>query len=63
MTIQEFVGMLNFLSKDIYKMQLYLRSFYNIHRQQKTLNEHQKRFDEAKTLLTEVITKTIPEPD
>ena len=29
-TIQEFLGMLNFLSKYVYKMQLYLRPFYNI---------------------------------
>ena len=28
--IQEFLGMLNFLSKYVYKMQLYLRPFYNI---------------------------------
>ena len=27
--IQEFLGMLNFLSKYVYKMQLYLRPFYN----------------------------------
>ena len=33
--IQEFLGMLNFLSKYIYKMQLYLRPFCNILRQQK----------------------------
>ena len=32
--IQEFLGMLNFLSKYVYKMQLYLRPFYNILRQQ-----------------------------
>ena len=32
--IQEFLGMLNFLSKYLYKMQLYLRPFYNILRQQ-----------------------------
>ena len=31
---QEFLGMLNFLSKYVYKMQLYLRPFYNILRQQ-----------------------------
>ena len=30
MKIQEFLGMLNFLSKYVYKMQLYLRPFYNI---------------------------------
>ena len=28
--IQEFLGIINFLSKYVYKMQLYLRSFYNI---------------------------------
>ena len=27
--IQEFLGMLNFLSKYVYKMQLYLRPFYH----------------------------------
>ena len=32
--IQEFLGMLNFLSKYVCKMQLYLRPFYNILRQQ-----------------------------
>ena len=32
--IQEFLGMLNFLSKYVYKMQLLLRPFYNIFRQQ-----------------------------
>ena len=32
--IQEFFGLLNFLSKYIYKMQLYLRPFYNILRQE-----------------------------
>ena len=32
--IQEFLGMLNFLSKHVYKMQLYFRPFYNILRQQ-----------------------------
>ena len=30
---QEFLGMLNFLRKFVYKMQLYLRPFYNILRQ------------------------------
>ena len=28
--IQKFLGMLNFLSKYVYKLQLYLRPFYNI---------------------------------
>ena len=32
--IQEFLEMLNFLSKYVYKMQLYLGPFYNILRQQ-----------------------------
>ena len=32
--IQEFLGMLNFLSKYVYKMQLHVRPFYNILRQQ-----------------------------
>ena len=42
--IQEFLGMLNFLSKYVYKMQLYLRPFYNILRQQNNFEwntEHQ----------------------
>ena len=55
-----FLGMLNLLSKYIYKMQLYLRSFFIILRNQKKNNfewtlGHQKRFDEIKTLLTEQI--------
>ena len=47
--IQEFLGMLNFLSKYVYKMQLYLRPFYNILRQQNNFEwttEHQTRFEE-----------------
>ena len=32
--IQEFLGMLNFLSEYVYKMQLYLRPFYNNFKQQ-----------------------------
>ena len=54
--IQEFLGMLNFLSKYVYKMQLYLRPFYNILRQQNIfewITEHQKRFEETKKLLTD----------
>ena len=42
--IQKFPGMLNFLSKYVYKMQLYLRPFYNILRQQNNVEwtaEHQ----------------------
>ena len=47
-------------------MQLYLRLFYNIHRQQNNFQwttEHQKRFEETKTLLTEQLSNTIPDPD
>ena len=50
--IQEFFGKLNFLSKYIYKMQLYLRPFYNILRQQNNFEwttEHQKRFEQKET--------------
>ena len=45
--IQEFLGMLNFLYKYVYKMQLYLRPFFNILRQQNNFEwttEHQTRF-------------------
>ena len=45
--IQEFLGMLNFLSKYVYKMQLYLRPLF------------QTRFKEIKKLLTEQISNTI----
>ena len=58
--------MLNFLSKYVYKMQLYLRPFYNILRQQNNFEwntEHQARFEEIKKLLTEQISNTIPDPD
>ena len=64
--IQEFLGMLNFLSKHVYKMQLYLRPFYNILRQQNNFEwttEHQTRFEEFKKLLTEQISNTIPDPN
>ena len=64
--IQEFFGMLNFLSKYVYKMQLYLRPFYNIHRQQNDFEwttEHQTRFEEDKKFLTEQISNTIPDPN
>ena len=47
-------------------MQLYLRPFYNILRQQNNFEcttEHQKRFEEIKTLLTEQLSNTIPDPD
>ena len=46
--IQEFLGMLNFLSKYVYKMQFYLRPFYNILRQQNNFEwttEHQTRLE------------------
>ena len=46
--LQEFLGILNFLSKYVYKMQLYFRSFYNILRQQNNFEwttEHQTRFE------------------
>ena len=64
--IQKFVGILNFLSKYVYKMQLYLRPFYNILRQQNNFEwttEHQKLFEEIKTLHTEQLSNTIPDPD
>ena len=54
--IREFLGILNFLSKYVYKIQLYLRPFYNILRQQNNFEcttEHQTRFKEIKKLLTE----------
>ena len=47
-------------------MQLYLRPFYNILRQQKNFEwtiEHQKRFEEIKKNLTEQISNTIPGPN
>ena len=46
-------------------MQLYLRPFYNILRQQinfEWTTEHQTRFEEIKKLLTEQISNTIPDP-
>ena len=64
--IQEFLGMLNFLSKYVYKMQLYLRPFYNLLRQQNNFEwttEHQTRFEQIKKLLTEQISNTIPDPN
>ena len=64
--IQEFLGMLIFLSKYVYKMQLYLRPLYNILRQQNIFEwttEHQTRFEEIKKLLTEQISNTIPDPN
>ena len=47
-------------------MQLYLRSFHIVLRQQYNFEwttEHQTRFEEIKTLLTEQISNTIPDPD
>ena len=47
-------------------MQLYLRPFYNILRQQNNFEwttEHQKRFEEIKTLLTEQVSNKITDPD
>ena len=64
--IQEFLGMLNFLSKYVYKIQSYLRPFYNILRQQNFFEwttEHQTRFEEIKKLLTTQISNTIPDPN
>ena len=46
---QEFLGMLNFLSKYVYKTQLYIRPSYNILRQLNNFEwttEHQTRFEE-----------------
>ena len=57
--------MLNFLSKYVYKKQLYLRPFYNIFRQQNNFEwttEHQTRFEEIKILLTEQVSNTIQDP-
>ena len=64
--IQEFFGILNFLSKYVYKMQLYLRPFYNILSHQNNFEwttEHQTRFEEFKKLLTEQISIAIPDPN
>ena len=47
-------------------MQLYLRPFYNILRQQNNFEwttEHQKRFEEIRTLLTEQLSNTNPDSD
>ena len=47
-------------------MQLYLRSFYNILRQQNNFEwttEPQTRFEEIKKLLIEHISNTIPDPN
>ena len=64
--IQEFLGMFNFLSKYVYKMQLNLRPFHNILRQQNNFEwttEHQTRFKEIKKLLKEQISNTILDPN
>ena len=64
--IQDFLGMLNFLSEHKCKMQFYLRPIYNILRQQNNFEwttEHQTRFKEIKKFLTEQISNTIPDPD
>ena len=56
--------MLNFLSKYVYKKQLYLRPFYNILREQNNFEwstEHQTRFDKIQKFLTEQILNTIPD--
>ena len=47
-------------------MQLYLKPFHNILRQQNNFEwttEHQTRFEEIKKLLTEQISSTIPDPN
>ena len=47
-------------------MQLYLRPFYNILRQQNIFEwttEHQTRYEEIKKLVTEQISNTIPDPN
>ena len=64
--IQDYLGILNFLVIYVYKMQLYLRPFHIILRQQNTtewITEHQTRFEEIKKLLTEQILNTIPDPN
>ena len=48
---QEFFGMLNFLSNYVYKMQLYLRPYFNIRRQQNNFEwttEHPKDLKKQK---------------
>ena len=64
--MQEYLGMLIFLSKYVNKMQLYLRPFCNIPRQQNNFKwtlEHQTRFEKIKILLTEQNSNTIPDTD
>ena len=58
--------MLNISSKYVYKKPLYLKPFYNILKQQNEFEwttEHQTRFEEIKTFLTEKMSNTIPDPD
>ena len=61
--------MLNLLSKFVYKMQLYLRPFFNVLRQQNNFErttKHQTRFEEIKKFQTEQISNisnTIPDPN
>ena len=47
-------------------MQLYLRQFYNFLRKQNIFDrkaEHQTQFEEIKTLPTEQISNTTPDPE
>ena len=58
--------MLNFLSNYVYKMQVYLRPFDNILRQQNSIEwtvEHQKCFHEIPKILCEQILNTNPDPN
>ena len=58
--------MLIFLSKYLYKLQFYLRTFYNILIQQNNFEwttEDQTRFEKIKKFLTEQISNTIPDPN
>ena len=58
--------MRNFLSKYVYKMQLYLKPSFNILRQQNNFEwttEHKTRFEDIKKLLIEQISNTIPDPN
>ena len=64
--IQKFFRMLIFLSKYVYKRQLYLRPFYKNLRKQNNFEwttEHQTRFKEIKKRLTEQISNTTPDPN
>ena len=58
--------MRNFLSKNVYKMQLDFSPIYNFLCQQNNIEgtlEHQKRFDEMKIVQTEQILNTIANAD